>query len=273
LERRRSGRSGRGRRQTKMWVEEQLGQSEKEFVEEFSGRICYGLAGIHGGYDQFELAEEHRDLTAFQTPIGLKRLTRLPQGATNSVAAYQQAMLYVMVEEVPENMNIFIDDNGIKGPRNAHNEEVIEENPAIRRWVWEYAVTLERILFHLEVSGLAVSGPKFAVIVPSLEILGMVVSKEGKRVVKTKLNKIECLPTPGNVNEVRSALGMFSYVRQWIPKFADLAKPLRDLTRKEAEWEWTEAHQASFEELKKRVGRDILLAKIDYSPAGGRIIV
>ena len=58
----------------------------EEFVEEFTGLACASVLDMFSGYDQVELAKEDRNLTGFQTPLGLLRMTTLPQGATNSVA-------------------------------------------------------------------------------------------------------------------------------------------------------------------------------------------
>jgi hypothetical protein len=67
-----------------------------------------------GGYDERELDISSRPLTTFETPLGRFQLTRLPQGATNSVAVYQSQMMWILQEEIPENVGIFIDDGGIK---------------------------------------------------------------------------------------------------------------------------------------------------------------
>ncbi|KAK4690475.1 hypothetical protein P7C70_g9569, partial [Phenoliferia sp. Uapishka_3] len=144
----------------------------EDFIEDFTGRACLGLMDVFGGFDQRGLAEESRDLTTFQTPLGPKRLTVLPTGATNSVAEYQRVMVHVLAEEIPECAGVFVDDVGIKGPTSTYNEEKIDGNPNIRRFVWEYAVILERVLFRFEEAGLTVSGPKAAAIVPALNIVG-----------------------------------------------------------------------------------------------------
>jgi len=44
------------------------------------------IIDLFSRYNQIELDVRSRDLTAFQTPIGLLRMTTLPQGATNLVA-------------------------------------------------------------------------------------------------------------------------------------------------------------------------------------------
>ena len=119
----------------------------EEFVDSFAGRACYGLGDIMGGYDERELEPVSRPLKTFETPLGRLQLTRLPQGATNSVAVYQAQMTWILQEELPEHVGIFIDDGGIKGPRSDYGGERLSENKNIRQFIWEYTITLERILF------------------------------------------------------------------------------------------------------------------------------
>ncbi|KAK4700703.1 hypothetical protein P7C70_g5540, partial [Phenoliferia sp. Uapishka_3] len=245
----------------------------EEFIEDFTGRACLGLADVYGGFDQRELAEESRQLTTMMTPMGPVQLTRLPQGATNSPAEYQRVMVHVLAEEIPEYAGVFIDDVGIKGPSSTYNNEKLPGNPEIRRFVWEYAVTLERVLFRFEEAGLTISGPKAAVIVPALNIVGTICSMEGRRMSKASRNKIANFPVPRDVSEVRGFLGICTYVRNWIERFADVARPLRDLTRNGAEFVWSEACQQSFDKLKQIVGKDLLLNKLEYGANAGRIIL
>ena len=63
-----------------------LPPSADEFLEKFAGCAILSLIDFFSSYDQVELDEESRDLPGFMTPLGLMRMTTLPQGATNSVA-------------------------------------------------------------------------------------------------------------------------------------------------------------------------------------------
>jgi hypothetical protein len=241
----------------------------EDFVESFSGRVCYGLGDILGGYDERALDPISRPLTTFDTPLGRFQLTRLPQGATNSVAVYQAQMMWVLQEEIPDHAGVFIDDGGIKGPVSDYDNEVLPWHPGVRRFVWEYATTLERVLFRIEEAGLTVSATKLAACVPALEIVGHVVCKEGRRMAKNKINKILSWPTPLDATEVRGFLGVVVYVRIFIPSLSQICVPLRRLTRKDAEFLWTEDCAKAFEQLKSLVGRDIVLIKVDYGPDAG----
>jgi hypothetical protein len=201
------------------------------------------------------------------------QLTRLPQGATNSVAVYQAQMAWILRDDLPEVVQIFIDDAGIKGPKADYGGAVLPENPGIRRFIWEYAVALERVLYRIEFAGLTVSGKKFAVCVPALDVLGHEVSCRGRSVAASKKNKVLEWPTPQTASHILQFLGLCSFVRMFIEHFAIVASPLRKLTRKGAEWSWTEACEAAFNELKRIVGLDITLKDLDYSKGGIRLAV
>ena len=61
------------------------------FSESFAGEVVNSVIDFFSDYDQCLLHPESRDITAFQTPLGLLQLTRLVQGATNSVAQFCRA--------------------------------------------------------------------------------------------------------------------------------------------------------------------------------------
>ena len=162
-------------------------------------------------------------------------------------------------------------DGGIKGPANNYNNERIPENSGIRRLIWEYAVTLERILLRTEEAGLTISGNKFACCVPSLDIVGHIVSYEGRCISKKKVNKVANWPRPRNDTEVRKFLGLVAYVRMFIKNLSQLAAPLRKLTWKDAEFIWDDHCGEAFNKLKLIISQDITLKKLDYSPGAGKI--
>ena len=56
-------------------------------------------------------------------------------------------------------------------------------------------------------------------------------------------------PRPQNVHELRSLLGMANYSSKYIENFATITTPLRELTKKNAKFEWTATHQKAFDQL------------------------
>ena len=97
-----------------------------EFSEDFAGYPITSAIDYFSGYYQISLDITCRDLTAFLTAYGLLRLTRLPQGWTNSVAVFQRVMGKVHWKQIPDYVRPFLDDNGIKGPKDTYGGEEIE---------------------------------------------------------------------------------------------------------------------------------------------------
>jgi hypothetical protein len=178
-------------------------------------------------------------------------------------------MVWVLQDEIPDHAGVFIDDGGIKGPPSNYNNAVLGWPPGTQRFIWEYAGTLERVLFRIEEAGLTVSAAKLAAYVPALEIVGHVVYKEGRKMAQSKMNKVLSWPTPSDATEVRGFLGVVVYVRIFILAISQICVPLCRLTRKDADFVWRRKCEETFEHLKTVVGRDIVLVKIDYGPEAG----
>ena len=60
-------------------------------------------------------------------------------------------------------------------------------------------------------------------------------------------------PTPRNLTELRSFVGLCSYYRRFISGFANLAAPLHALTRKNARFSWGIEQEEAFNQLKERL--------------------
>ena len=82
-----------------------------EFSERFAGYPFILLVDLYLGYDQCTLAPESRDITAFHTPLGLMRMTTLPQGYTNAVQAFDRVVKKVLHAQIVRGRcEQFIDD-------------------------------------------------------------------------------------------------------------------------------------------------------------------
>ena len=93
-----------------------------------------------------------------------------------------------------------------------------------------------------------------------INYLGHVVTNQGElKVDPDKVKVIAELKSPTSVREVRSFLGVTGYYRRFIPGYATIAKPLTGLTKKHAQFVWSDEHQKSFEALQKAlIGKPVL---------------
>ena len=96
-----------------------------------------------------------------------------------------------------------------------------------------------------------------------VSFLGHVITDGGISVDPGKVNDVLKWEPPQTVKEIRSFLGLAGYYRRFIEEFSKIAKPLMSLLEKDREFKWTDACQASFEELKKRLTTALVLVMPD----------
>ncbi|KAA0047618.1 DNA/RNA polymerases superfamily protein [Cucumis melo var. makuwa] len=83
--------------------------------------------------------------------------------------------------------------------------------------------------------------------------LGHVVSVEGICVDPQKIEAVNKWERPTSIIEIRSFLSLARYYRRFVEGFSKLALSLTNLTKKNVKFEWTDACEWSFQELKKRL--------------------
>ena len=80
--------------------------------------------------------------------------------------------------------------------------------------------------------------------------LGHVVSGDGIKVDPKKTEAVKNWPRPLSSSDIRSFLGLAGYYRRFVEGFAFIYSPLTKLTQKKAKYQWSEACEKSFQELK-----------------------
>ena len=93
-----------------------------------------------------------------------------------------------------------------------------------------------------------------------MEFLGHVVSEEGLAMQPSKVKAISEWTACRDVSEVRAFMGLSGYYRRLIKDFSTIAAPLYNLTRKDSEFCWTTECQEAFDELKRRLVDEPILA-------------
>jgi len=53
---------------------------------------------------------------------------------------------------------------------------------------------------------------------------------------KEKVDKVLSWPEPKNIKDIRKFLGLVNYYRRFIKDFAQVARPMNMLTRKDVKW-------------------------------------
>ncbi len=85
---------------------------------------------------------------------------------------------------------------------------------------------LDLVFTKIEEAGLKAKLSKCDFLKSRIKFLGHVVDGEGIHTVDSKINAVKHFPTPQNVENVRSFLGLPGYYRAFVRDFASIASPL-----------------------------------------------
>ena len=67
--------------------------------------------------------------------------------------------------------------------------------------------------------------------------LGVIIELNGIEMEKEKVEGVLSWPKPKNVKDVRKSLGLANYYRRFIKDFAQIARPMNMLMRKDVKWQ------------------------------------
>jgi len=197
------------------------------------------------GFFQIAVAIRDRPKTAFISHRGLYQFKRLPNGPCNGPPTFQRTIDEIL-EETKYVFNI------------AYFDDVIDYSKTFEDHVLHVVDTLTR----LSDAGFTIHPKKVQLCRRRLKFLGYIIEPGKCSPNPEKVEKIKNYPVPKTPTCIKKFLGMLSYYRKFIPHFANYAKPMYALLKKETEFVWSEQCQSSFEFL-----RDALCGTVElYLP-------
>jgi hypothetical protein len=78
-----------------------------------------------------------------------------------------------------------------------------------------------------------------------------------------KVEAITEMPRPRDKAEVKRLLGMINYLGKFLPQLSDISDPLRNLTKEGVKFIWSQAHEDTFNKLKKIISEPPALQYYD----------
>ena len=212
------------------------------------GSKVFSTLNMHSGYHHVEMTAEARPKTAFTLLANLGKWEYLccPFGLAQAPAYFQR-----LINEVLAPFDFafgYLDDILIYSP---------DVNTHLKH--------LELIFQHLREVDLKLKMEKCSFLKKYIQYLGHIVSGEGLKPVPEKLSSIQQMPRPYTPKRVKQFLGLVGYYRKFIPRYADIIRPLNALTHKDVEFVWTDMCQRSFDLLKTMVTEEPILVYPDPS--------
>ncbi|KAL0182111.1 hypothetical protein M9458_021486, partial [Cirrhinus mrigala] len=126
---------------------------------------------------------------------------------------------------------------------------------------------LQAVRQRLDEVGLQINFDKSSFNKASIPFLGHVISKEGLRPSPDHLIAIAEAPRPTDMVALRSFLGLTSWFNKFLPNYATVVEPLRQMLRAKAQarLQWSKETTESFDTLKRMLLQSPVLAIYDPS--------
>ncbi len=218
----------------------------EQLFAQLAGGQKFTKIDLSDAYLQIELDDQAKELLTINTHKGLFRYNRLPFGVASAPAVFQRAMDQVTAGL--EGIGVYLDDIIVTGRSDK-----------------EHLANLSALLDRLESYGLRVKRSKCSFMADSIEYLGQIVDKNGKKPNPKGIEAIREMPSPKNVKELRSYLGMVRYYDQYINGLSSLVRPLNELLKQDRKWQWTAREEDVVQKIKKKLTEPEQLAHYDPS--------
>ena len=208
------------------------------------GAKLFSTLDLQAGYWQIEVKPEDRHKTAFvSSRYGHYEYVRMPFGLCNAPSTFERCMELVMKGLQWKTLLIYLDDLIIFSDSFDQHIERLDE-----------------VLTRLGEAGLKLKPSKCNLFQEEVVFLGHLITPEGVKPDKSKVEAVHAWPTPKNLTGVRAFLGLCSYYRRFIFQFAHIAHPLNRLLEAGQAFEWTEDCQIAFDTLKSKLTGDEVMA-------------
>ena len=217
-----------------------------EMYAKLKGAKGFSTIDLRSGYHHIALGKSSRAKTTFVMPFGKYEFLMVPFGLAQAPAYFQLLMNKVL--------------KGLKFAMTYLDDIIIFSQDEL-----QHLEHLEIVFSRLQEAGLKMKHSKCDFFKSEIHYLGHLISPEGISPLPNKLDSIRHMPVPNSAKEIKQFLGLTGYYRKFVPRFADISRPLTTLTKKDAKFEWTSACQKSFELLKEALCGEPVLKYADTS--------
>jgi hypothetical protein len=207
-----------------------------------AGRFSYNTEGHH----QVRIKEEDIHKTTFRTGYGHFEFVLVPFGLTNAPIVFMCLMNGIFKKYLSKFVIVFLDDILIYPKFDEENEHHLRLVLQVLREHQLYA-KLSKCFFYQK----------------QIHYLGHIISEQGIAVDPENIKAIRGWPTPRNVSDVRSFMGLYGYYKRFKVGFSKISHPITSLQKKGTKFEWTLKCENNFNLLKELLTSEPVLNIVD----------
>ena len=213
--------------------------NSQEIKSFLTGKQWITTADISHAFYQIPLSARSQPFTAFYSEAHGMRycFTRAPQGLKNS-----PLMLKLLMDKLFGNMADCVIHYA--------DDLMIATNGTYQ----EHLDVIDKVLSIMSEANLKINPKKMNIAKNEIEFLGIIWKKGSLHIPEAKLSAFTNYPMPNTPKRTKSFVCAMSYYRQFIPRFAELSKPLMDIASlHQKQFHWEEKHTKIFKKMIKSI--------------------
>jgi hypothetical protein len=217
-----------------------------DLFDHLRGAKIFSKIDLRSGYHHVRIKEKDINKTTFRTRYGNYEFVVVPFGLSNAPSVFMCLMNGIFRNYLNKFVIVFLDDILVYSKLEEEHEHHLRLVLQVMREDQLYA-KLSKCSFYQE----------------KIHYLGHIILEQGIAVDPEKIEAIRGWPTPRNVSEVRSFMGLSSYYRRFIGGFSKISHPITSLQKNGIKFEWTSECEENFNLLKKLLTSAHVLKIVD----------
>ena len=191
-----------------------------ELIDNIGSKKVFTKINLRWGFNNVRIKEGDEWKEAFMTYIGSFKPIVMFFGMTNSPATFQAMMNEILRDLInEEKVAAFVDDVLVGTETEKGHDEIVEE-----------------ILRRLEENDLYIKLEKCMWKARKIGFLEVIIGPNRIEMEAEKVDGVLSWPQPKNVRDIRKFLGLANYYRRFSKDFAQVARLMNVLTRKDKKW-------------------------------------
>lgn len=216
----------------------------EDILSRLNGKQVFTVLDLRNGFWQMELDSQSSDLTTFMTPFGRFRWRRVPFGISSAPEMFQKRMVQLFGDI--EGVEVYFDDMLIAGKDFKEHDEI-----------------LSKVLQRARDNNIRFNPSKIQYRTNEVKFMGHITSNGTVSPDSAYIQAIIDMPKPCCKSDVLRILGLLKYLSKFIPNFSQRTANLRNLTRNDVEWNWTNDHDHELNDLLVSITKSPVLTLFD----------
>lgn len=220
----------------------------REIIDRLGKAKVFTKFDVRAGFNNIRVAPGHEWKLAFKTMFGLYEYTVMPMGLATAPSIFQRFMNMVLAPYLGLFCFAYLDDIIVFSNNESEHEEHVT-----------------KVLEAMEAHKLHLKPIKCVWNTTKVDFLGFTaVATKGVKMADDKIQAIREWERPKTVRDLRAFNGLANFYGKFVPHYSDLMKPLYNLTKKGAEFNWTPDCQRAFNIVKSAMKNDLFLSGFDW---------